>query len=61
MLTKSQIEDQERERVQKIQELNLSGITGAFLETDSDIDTSDKTEMIENILKDFEESGYTSE
>jgi HKD family nuclease len=46
----------------KIQSLNLSGLTGSFLSTleewEVEIDQSDKGEMIENILKDFEESGY---
>jgi len=32
MLNKDQIEQIERERVSRVQELNLSGITGSFLE-----------------------------
>ena len=61
MLNKDQIEQIERERVNRVQELNLSGITGSFLEWEKENDLSDKLEMMETILKDFEESGYTSE
>lgn len=54
--------DYNREKMKKIQDLNLSGLTGAFLssleEGEIDLTEHDKGEMIENILKDFEESGY---
>ena len=60
-ISKEEIEDNKRERHEKIRSLNLSGLTGAFLNSleidDGDIVESDKEEMIENILKDFEESG----
>ncbi len=60
-ISKEEIEDNKRDRHEKIRSLNLSGLTGAFLNTletdDGDIVESDKEEMIENILKDFEESG----
>ena len=61
-ISKEEMDDYNKEKMDKIQSLNLSGLTGSFLSTleewEVEIDQSDKGEMIENILKDFEESGY---
>jgi len=61
-ISKEDMDQYNKEKVDKIQSLNLSGITGSFLSTleDTDsvvIDTWDKSEIIENILKDLEEWG----
>ena len=62
-ISKEEMEDYNKEKMDKIQSLNLSGLTGSFLnildEGEVDLAETDKGEMIENILKDFEESGYS--
>jgi hypothetical protein len=55
-----------KEKIDKIQSLNLSGITWSFLssleEWDNNLaESTDKNEIIENILKDFEEGWYVSD
>ncbi len=64
-IAKEEMDHYNRDKIEKIQSLNLSGITGSFLlnneEGDGIIDTSDKEEIIENILKDLEEGGYDSD
>ncbi len=65
-ISKEDMDQYEKERVRKIESLNLSGITWSFLASLTDIDTTsvdtwDKNEIIENILKDFEEGGYMSD
>ena len=60
-ITRDDIEDYNTERHNKIQALNLSGLTGSFLEDmkeeEVDLSESDKQEMLEVILQDLEESG----
>ncbi len=61
-ISKEDMDQYNKEKIDKIQSLNLSWITGSFLATleDTDsvvIDTGDKSEIIENILKDLEEWG----
>lgn len=64
-ISKEEMEDYNKEKMDKIQSLNLSWLTGAFLnivdENEVDLTETDKGEMIENILKDFEESGYAGD
>lgn len=64
-IAKEEMDHYNRDKIEKIQSLNLSGITGSFLlnneDWDGTIDTSDKEEIIENILKDLEEGGYDSD
>lgn len=63
-ISKEEMEDYNREKMEKIQWLNLSWLTGTHLNIDEgevDLSESDKGEMIENILKDFEESWYSGD
>jgi hypothetical protein len=65
-ISKEDMDQYEKERIRKIESLNLSGITWSFLASLTDTDTAsidiwDKSEIIENILKDFEEGGYMSD
>ena len=50
----------EKDKIDKIRSLNLSGITWAFMDEDGVVDGVDKYEIIENILKDLEDSSYSS-
>lgn len=64
-MTKEEMEDYNREKEKKIQSLNLSGLTGSFLideeRWEDDLIEADKGEIVESILKDFEESGYAGD
>lgn len=65
-INKEDMEQYNKDKIDKIQGLNLSWITWSFLSSldDTDVtitDTADKHEIIENILKDFEEGWYISD
>ena len=65
-ISKEDMDQYNKDKIDKIQWLNLSWITWSFLasldETDTTVtETSDKHEIIENILKDFEEGWYISD
>jgi hypothetical protein len=58
------MDDYEQDKINKIQSLNLSWITGGDLMWSDDKDDNDvlgHQEVMENVLKDLEESGYDSD
>lgn len=59
-LSREDMDLYEKDKIDKIRSLNLSGITWAFMDEDGVVDGVDKYEIIENILKDLEDSSYSS-